>query len=333
MKEYNVAILGASGLVGREMLKILIDRKFPFKELRLLASSKSAGTTIEIDNKSYVVEETKEESFTDINIVLASAGAEVSRIFAPLAVKRGAIVIDNTSAFRMDQDVPLVVPEVNPEDLKKHKGIISNPNCSTIQLVVVLKPLHNFIPIKRVIVSTYQAVSGAGKKALEELKSQIQSPEYPAQVFKKQIAFNLIPQIDVFLHNDYTKEEMKMTNETKKIMRNENINVVATAVRVPVITGHSESVNIEFEKPFPPDKAREILKGCKGITVIDKPHEYIFPTPKEVEGTDDVYVGRIRRDISHPNCLNMWIVSDNLRKGAALNAVQIAEKLVEMNLV
>lgn len=333
---YNVAILGATGMVGQEMLKILYQRNFPFKSVKLLASANTGGSIIEFNKQKITVEIACPESFNNIHIVLSSAGEAVSRELAPYAVKAGAVVIDNTNAFRMDEDVPLVVPEVNAEAIKKHKGIIANPNCSTAQLVVVLKPLHDYIPIKRVVVATYQAVSGAGKEAVEELINQVKAflegKEITPKVLPKQITFNLFPHIDSFMPNDYTKEEIKMTNETKKIM-GEEILLTATAVRVPIFVGHSEAVTIEFEKPFTPKTAKEILSKAKGVKVIDNPANLEYPTPVMVAGEDDVLVGRIRKDISHPCGLNLWVVGDNLRKGAALNAVQIAEKLIEFGML
>ena len=333
---YNVAILGATGMVGQEMLKTLYQRNFPFKSLKLLASARTGGSIIEFNGQKMTVEIASHESFKDIHIVLSSAGEAVSRELAPQAVKAGAVVIDNTNAFRMDDDVPLVVPEVNAAAIKKHKGIIANPNCSTAQLVVVLKPLHDYIPIKRVVVSTYQSVSGAGKDAVDELLNQakafLEGNEVTSKYLPKQIAFNLFPHIDVFMPNDYTKEEIKMTNETKKIM-GADIPLTATAVRVPVIIGHSEAVTIEFEKPFSPQKAKEILSKAEGVKVFDNPVGIEYPTPIMAVGRDETFVGSIREDISHPCGLNLWIVSDNLRKGAALNAVQIAEKLIEFKML
>ena len=333
---YNVAVLGATGMVGQEMIRILYERKFPVKSLKLLASARTGGRMIDVNGQQMLVEIADENSFDGIDIVLSSAGEAVSHELAPFAVKAGAVVIDNTNAFRMDVDVPLVVPEVNPEDVKKHKGIIANPNCSTAQLVVVLKPLHDYIPIKRVVVSTYQSVSGAGKDAVEELMNQakafLENKEIEVTQLPKQIAFNVIPQIDKFLPNGYTKEEMKMTLETKKIM-GEDIPLTATAVRVPVIIGHSEAVTIEFEKPFTPQKAKEILSKAKGVQLFDNPDNLEYPLPIMCESKNDTFVGRIREDVSHPNGLNLWVVSDNLRKGAALNAIQIAETLIEYKLL
>ncbi len=330
----HVAVVGATGAVGEEMFKILAQREFPVGNLLPLASARSAGEKISWRGEEYEVEELTHDSFKGIDIALFSAGGSVSEEFAPSAVKAGAVVIDNTSAFRMDADVPLVVPEVNPHAIaERPRGIIANPNCSTIQMMVVLKPLHDAARIKRVVVSTYQAVSGAGKRAIEELSQQTQAifsfREVECRKFPKQIAFNCLPHIDVFLENGYTKEEMKMVNETKKIMEDDSIRLTATTVRVPVFRAHSESVNIEFERPLSPDEAREILASAPGVTVMDDPDAKEYPTAVDAAGKDDTFVGRIRKDESLGNGLNMWIVSDNIRKGAALNAVQIAEKLLE----
>jgi aspartate-semialdehyde dehydrogenase len=333
----NVAILGATGRVGQELLNVLAERDFPIKELRLLASARSKDTQINFKGKSYPVQEPSAEAFAGIDIVLASAGEEISKQLAPLAVAQGACVIDNSNAFRMDKDVPLVVPEVNGHVLKNHKGIIANPNCSTAQLVVALKPLHDAAGLKRVIVSTYQSVSGAGKEAMDELEQQTKAvladKEHKPAIFQKQIAFNLIPHIDKFLDNGYTKEEMKLINETRKILDLPNLPITATAVRVPVVVGHSESVTIDFEKRISPQQAREILAAAPSIEVWDSPSENVYPTPIEAAGEDPVYVGRIRPDTSSETGLNMWVVADNLRIGAALNAVRIAEYLLEHNLL
>ncbi|MBF0274999.1 MAG: aspartate-semialdehyde dehydrogenase [Nitrospinae bacterium] len=331
-KKYNVAVVGATGAVGAEMLSTLEERNFPFNDIRPLASERSEGLTVKVKGNSYKVQKLTEQSFDGIDFALFSAGAGRSLEFAPHAVKAGAIVIDNSSAFRMDKDVPLVVPEVNPEALKKHKGIIANPNCSTIQMVVALKPLHDYARIKRIVVSTYQSVSGSGHKAVTELAEQTNKlltlQEITPKVYSQQIAFNCIPHIDVFLQNGYTKEEMKMENETKKIMDDDSIKVTATTVRVPVFYSHSESVNLEFAKEISPDKARELLSAFSGVVVQDKPVEDLYPMAINAAGRDEVFVGRIRQDFSVKHGLNMWIVSDNIRKGAALNAVQIAEKMI-----
>ena len=338
MSKINIAVLGATGVVGGRILQILEEREFPFNSIKFLASSKSAGKEINFKNKAYIIEEATPESFEGVDLVLSSAGAATSKALAQEAIKRGAVVVDNTSAFRMEKDVPLVIAGVNDEDLKKHKGLIANPNCSTSQLMLALKPLHDEAQIKRLIVSTYQSVSGAGKAAIDELScatyANLDGEKFENKVFKKPIAFNLIPQIDVFLDNDYTKEEMKLVNETKKILHlSEDTPISATAVRVPVFVSHSESVNVQFEKPLSPEKAREILSKSFGIIVQDNPSEFEFPTPLEAASKDPVYVGRIRKDLALDNGLVMWVVGDNLRIGAALNAVRIAEKLVEFKLV
>ncbi len=335
MKAFNVAVVGATGAVGNEMIETLEQRKFPVKNLKLLASARSAGTTLSYKGHDVVIQELKEDSFKDVEIGLFSAGGSVSQKFAPIAAASGCIVIDNTSAFRMEPDIPLVVPEVNAHAIKDYKtrGIIANPNCSTIQMVVVLKPLHDAARIKRVVVSTYQAVSGTGKKAIHELESQVLAiygnKEIPRSVYAHQIAFNCLPHIDVFLDNGYTKEEMKMVNETKKIMEDDSIQVTATTVRVPVFYGHSESVNIEFEKELTPDEARKLLSKAPGVIVTDDPKKNIYPLAIYAAGKDETFVGRIRKDESIANGLNLWVVADNIRKGAALNAVQIAEILGE----
>ncbi|HOJ71486.1 MAG TPA: aspartate-semialdehyde dehydrogenase [Syntrophorhabdaceae bacterium] len=335
MKTYNVAVAGATGAVGNEMVAILEERNFPVKNLKLLASSRSVGKTISFKGTDIKVEELKEDSFKGVDIGLFSPGGAVSMKFAPIAAASGCVVIDNTSAFRMEPDIPLVVPEVNEHAIAgyKNRGIISNPNCSTIQMVVVLKPLHDFAKIKRVVVSTYQAVSGTGKKAIYELEQQVlaiyNNKEIEKKVYPHQIAFNCLPHIDSFLENGYTKEEMKMVNETKKIMEDQSIQVTATTVRVPVFYGHSESVNVEFESDITPEKARELLSKAPGVKVTDDPSKNIYPLAIYAAGKDDTFVGRIRRDESVKYGLNMWIVSDNIRKGAALNAVQIAEVLIK----
>ncbi len=335
MKQYNVAVAGATGAVGNEMVKVLEERNFPVKNLTLLASSRSVGKTMSFHGENVKVQELKEDSFRDIDIGLFSPGGAVSQKFAPIAAASGCVVIDNTSAFRMEKDVPLVVPEVNEHAIAQHtkRGIIANPNCSTIQMVVALKPLHDAAKIKRVVVSTYQAVSGTGQKAIKELEQQVLAiynmKTIEKKVYPHQIAFNVLPHIDSFLDTGYTKEEMKMVNETKKIMEDDSIAVTATTVRVPVFYGHSESVNIEFEREMTPDMARKLLKKAPGIKVVDDPAKNKYPLAIDAAGKDDTYVGRIRIDDTVKYGLNMWIVADNIRKGAALNAVQIAEALIK----
>jgi len=326
-------------VVGREMIRVLEDRNFPVRSIKLLASERSRGKTLKFKGEDIPVEVLTEDSFNGVEIALFSAGGGTSKRFAPAAAAAGCVVIDNSSAWRMDPEVPLVVPEVNPHDLKWHKGIIANPNCSTIQMVVVLKPLHDAAKIRRVVVSTYQAVSGAGSAAINELKEQtaalIEGREYPPSVFPHQIAFNVIPQIpqkDAFGENGYTSEEMKMVNETKKIMGDPSIMVTATTVRVPVYIGHSESVNVETEKKLTANQARELLRRAPGVIVQDDPSAQLYPLPVNAAGRYETFVGRIREDISHPSALDMWIVADNLLKGAASNAVQIAEELLRMGL-
>lgn len=328
MKNYNVAVVGATGLVGRKMVEILEERDFPVADLRLLASARSSGEEIGFKKESIRVRELTPESFDGIEIALFSAGGAISGEFAPLAAKAGAVVIDNSSQWRMDPGVPLVVPEVNPGDIFKHRGIIANPNCSTIQMVVVLKPLHDIWKIKRIVVSTYQGITGAGKKAVDQLEGELAKKANPAMKFPHPIAYNVIPQIDLFSDGGYTREEIKMVNETRKIMGDDSINVTATCARVPVAGGHSESVNIEFERPFDLDQVVGALKKARGIVVQDDVSRSLYPMPIFSHGKDDVFVGRIRRDATLPNGLNLWIVSDNLRKGAATNAVQIAEELI-----
>ncbi len=335
MKEFNVAIAGATGAVGEVMLETLEQRNFPVKNLKLLASERSVGKKLKFKGEEIPVEKLEKGAFKGIDIALFSAGGDRSKEFAPDAAESGAVVVDNSSYFRMDPDVPLVVPEVNPDDiaLYKKRHIIANPNCTTIIMVVPLKPLHDYARIKRIVVSTYQAVSGAGAKAMDELAKQVcqyvDGKEIRVNALAYQIAFNLIPQIDVFTDNLYTKEEMKMVNETRKIMGDNSINVTATTVRVPVFRSHSESVNIETEKKLTREKAIELLSNAKGVKVVDDPANKKYPMPLFVSGTDDCYVGRIREDISIENGLSLWIVGDQLRKGAALNAVQIAEVLIE----
>lgn len=328
---YNIAIVGATGNVGRKFLKILDERKFPIKELYLFASKRSAGLKVSFCGNELVVEETCEENIKNkkIDFALFSAGGDVSLEYSPIFASYGATVIDNSSAFRMNKDVPLVVPEVNPEDLKWHKGIIANPNCSTIQAMVPLKALLNNFGIKRIIFSTYQAVSGAGIQAIADLEEGVLG--VAPKKFPYPIAGNCIPQIDVFLENGYTKEEMKMIEETKKILHNDDLKITATTVRVPVLNSHSESINIELENDFDLKDVLNIFSNTKGLTVYDNPKELKYPMPLDVAGKNSVYIGRIRRDFSIDNGLNIWVVADNIRKGAALNAVQIAELLIKSN--
>ncbi len=332
-KRYNVAIVGATGAVGAEMREVLLERSFPYKEIRLLASERSAGETINVADKPVKVQKLTHQSFDGIDFALFSAGGGVSKEFAPSAAKAGAIVIDNSSAWRMDDDVPLVVPEVNAHALKEiKKGIVANPNCSTIQMVVALKPLHDAARIKRIVVSTYQSVSGSGQKGMNELSQQtrdlLSMREIKEEVYPHRIAFNILPHIDDFLENGYTKEEMKMVNETRKILEAPDMLVAPTAVRVPVFYAHSESVNIECEKEISPEEARKLLSSAPGVTVVDEPSSVLYPLAVEATGKDDVFVGRIRKDETVQNGLALWVVADNIRKGAALNAVQIAEELI-----
>lgn len=332
----NIAILGATGVVGREITKIVDELNIEFNTIKFLSSAKSAGTKIKFQGKEYTVEEAKPESFDGVNIVLASAGGSTSQKFAPEIVKRGGVLIDNSSAFRMEKDVPLVIAGVNNEDLRFHKGIIANPNCSTSQLMLVLEPLKKF-GIKRLIVSTYQSVSGAGLAAINELrddtKANLNGEVFENKCFKKPISFNIIPQIDVFCENGYTKEEMKVVNETRKILHfDESVKISCTAARVPVFRGHSEAVDIEFEQEVSPDEVREILKNSYGLTVIDNPDNFEYPTTRDADGVDPVFVGRIRKNLAFDNGISLWCVADNLRIGAALNTVRICQKVIEMEL-
>ena len=327
----HVAIAGATGAVGTEFLKLLEARDFPMKSLRLLASSRSAGSKLKFRGENLEVEELTPKSFKGIDIAFFSAGGSRSKEFAPHAVDSGAVVIDNSSAFRMDEKVPLVVPEINPKQAFEHQGLIANPNCSTIQMVVALNPIHRAANIQRVVVSTYQAVSGAGASAMEELKQQLRAwandEPMKQEVFPTQIAFNLFPHIDVFQDNGYTKEEMKMVHETRKIMNAPNMQISATCVRVPVLRAHAEAVWVETEKPLSESEARELFEKEPGIVVQDERESGGYPTPWHITETQETYVGRIRKDISHPNGLIFWVVADQLYKGAALNAIQIAEVL------
>jgi len=333
MKKYNVAIVGATGAVGEEMKLVLEQRDFPVNRLLLLASSKSVGKEYTFKGEKIAVQELKEDSFKGIDIALFSAGDEVSEHFAPLAVKQGTVVVDNCKYYRMHPEVPLVVPEVNPQDVRWHKGIIANPNCSTIQMVVVLKPIYDTAGIERVIVATYQSVSGTGKEAVEELKLQseamVKGEAIEVSVYPYQITYNLLPHIGSFKENGYSSEEMKMLEETRKIMGDQNIRVAATTVRVPVYRAHSEVVHLETREKISVQKARDLLSNFPGIKVLDDPERLEYPMPLFAEGKDEVFVGRIREDISTEKGLVLWIVSDNLRKGAALNAVQIAELLIK----
>jgi aspartate-semialdehyde dehydrogenase len=330
---YVVAVVGATGAVGTEMIEVLEERKFPVTRLVPLASTRSAGGTVTFEGKEVPIEVLMKDSFVGVDIALFSAGADISREFAPMAVEAGAVVIDNSAAWRMTPEVPLVVPEVNAHDIQRHKGIIANPNCSTIQMVVALKPLHDEARIKRIVVTTFQSVSGTGKDAMDELMAECQDllsfKSASPKVYPYQIAFNCLPQIDDFLPSGYTKEEMKMVHETRKIMGDQSIHVTATTVRVPVYIGHSEAVNIETERKLSANEARAILSTAPGVRLYDDPAHKIYPMPLEVAGKDEVYVGRVREDESIANGLNLWVVADNLRKGAALNAVQIAEHLAQ----
>lgn len=344
-KVYNVAVVGATGAVGQKIVKILEDKEFPVNQIKLLSSSRSAGKKVLFRNQEITVEEAAPESFTNIDIALFSAGGSISKQLAPEAVKHGAVVIDNTSAYRMAEDVPLVVPEVNADDLQKHQGIIANPNCSTIQMVAALKPIQDAFGLKRVIVSTYQAVSGAGTAANDELEKQTKQfasqEEITAEILPVKsednhypIAFNALPQIDVFEENGYTAEEMKMINETKKIMHRNELPVAATCVRLPIFTSHAESIYVEMEQ----DNAKvsdlqKVLKEADGVVLEDEPGSQTYPTPLSAEGKEDVFVGRIRKDLDTPNGFHLWVVSDNLLKGAAWNTVQIAEQIIQDNLL
>ncbi len=335
MRRFKVAVVGATGAVGNEMVKVLEERNFPVNSLILLASQRSVGIEMAFQGRQIPVDVLTEDSFAAVDIALFSAGGSISERYAPIAAKAGCVVIDNTSFFRMAGDVPLVVPEVNPEAIAgyKKRNIIANPNCSTIQMVVALKPIHDAVKIKRIVVSTYQSVSGTGKKAIAELLDQtraILNGEKPeVKVYPHQIAFNCLPQIDAFLENGYTKEEMKMVNETKKIFNDPDIAVTATTVRVPVLYSHSEAVNIETHRKITPEEVKKLLAGAPGVALWDNPSDRQYPLAIHAAGRDDTFVGRIREDESIPNGINMWIVSDNIRKGAALNAVQIAEILIK----
>lgn len=334
-EHYVVAVVGATGAVGNEMIATLEQRNFPAEKLRLFASERSIGKALDFKGKPISIEVLAEDVFKGIDIALFSAGGDRSKQFAPAAAKAGCVVIDNSSAWRMDPEVPLVVPEVNPGDIMSHKGIIANPNCSTIQMVVVLKPIHDAATIKRVVVTTFQSVSGTGKKAMDELMQQttdlLNFKEPNSIVYPHQIAFNCLPHIDQFLDNGYTKEEIKMVNETKKILGDDSVKVTATTVRVPVFRAHSEAINIETEMKLSANDARAVLAAAPGIIIYDAPEKNIYPLPTLSDGKDEVFVGRVRDDDTIENGLNIWIAADNLRKGAALNAVQIAETLIKQS--
>ena len=329
MKQYTVAVVGATGLVGRKMTQVLEEHHFPVGELRPLASARSAGSEVSFRGAKVMVRELTASSFSGVEIALFSAGAAVSREFAPCAVRAGTLVIDNSSAFRMDKDIPLVVPEVNPRAVHGYHGIVANPNCSTIQMVVALKPLHDMWRIRRIVVSTYQSVTGAGKKGLNQLEDEVAKRPVAEKKFPHPIAFNILPQVDVFAADGYTKEEHKMVDETKKILEDDTIQVSATCVRVPVWGGHSEAINVEFAKPCSVEEAREALRAAVGVIVMDNPAGSEYPMPIHAWDRDEVFVGRIRKDDTVPHGLNLWVVSDNLRKGAATNAVQIAEEWIK----
>lgn len=330
---YNLAIVGASGAVGETFLNILEQREFPINTLKLYASKRSKGKQVTFKGTTYTIEELTEDSFTDIDIALFSAGGEQSRKYAPYAVKAGAVVVDNSSAFRLDPSVPLVVPEVNPEDIAWHNGIISNPNCTTIIMLVALKPLYDYSRIRQVFVSTYQSASGAGAQAMEELKQQVRAwaagEDVSVEKFQHQLLYNVIPHIDKFQDNGYTGEEMKMYNETRKIMHDDEIRVSATCVRIPVLYSHSESVTVVTEDEITPDMAKELFANAPGLKLVDNPDEFQYPMPLFTQFEDDCQVGRIRKNIANDNTLNFWISGDQIRKGAALNAIQIAELLIE----
>lgn len=329
MRRYNTAVVGATGLVGRKMIQILEERKFPVGNIVLLASARSEGAKLTFAGTPHTVHTLTPDSFSGVDVALFSAGGAVSKEYAPHAVRAGTLVIDNSSAFRMDPGVPLVVPEVNREAIFRHKGIIANPNCSTIQMVVVLKPLHDRWRIRRVVVSTYQSVTGAGQKGLSQLELEVAKRPLREKKFPHQIAYNILPQVDIFFDDGYTREEYKMVEETKKILGDDTVKVSPTCVRVPVYGGHSESVNVEFERPFDLEEVRKILRSAPGVTLQDEPCRSEYPMPITAWDRDEVFVGRLRRDGTVLNGLNMWVVADNLRKGAATNAVQIAEEWIK----
>lgn len=338
-KKYQVAVVGATGMVGQAMIDVLVERRFPFDRLKLLASARSANMKIKVDGREYPVEVAAPDSFDGVDFAFFSAGEAISKELGPEAVRCGAVVIDNSNAFRMDKDVPLVVPEVNPEAAFNHRGLIANPNCSTIQMVVALQPLHTAAGLKRVVAATYQAVSGAGKEAVDELEEQsrasLEGREIVARLIPTkdaarhhQIAFNLVPQLDLFVEDGYCKEEMKMVRETRKIMGLPQLGVTATTVRVPVVNSHSIALNVEFHSPLSAEEAREILARAPGVVVLDDPKQLLYPMPLFAGGRDEVFVGRIRPDRSVAHALNLWVVADNIRKGAATNSIQIAELLL-----
>ena len=337
MDACRIAVIGATGAVGQVFLRILEERQFPASSIRLCASERSIGKNLAVNGRLLPIEEATPQLLGEVDIVFISANGDVSRELAPIAVERGAMVIDDSSAFRMEPDVPLVVPEVNADDLDRHRGIVAIPNCATTPLVMVLKPLHDINPVKRVVVDTYQSVSGTGAAAVDELRTQSrqigEGQAVEPSVYPHQIAFNALPHIEHFMDNGYTNEEMKMLHETRKILHAPEILVSATCVRVPVTVSHSEAVHIEFTHPISPTEVREIVSGFPGVKVVDDPQSNVYPMPIEAAGHDDVFVGRIRQDISHPNGVAMWIVSDNLRKGAGLNALQIAEEVLSRELL
>lgn len=344
MKKLNVAILGATGMVGQELLDILVEREFPIGSLTLLSSPRSAGSRVLVGGKEYAVQQVSAEAFQGVDVAFFAAGGQVSQEWVEPAVKAGALVIDNTSAFRLRDDVPLIVPEVNGDEIRNHKGIISNPNCSTIIMAIVLKPILDRAGIKRVVVSTYQAVSGAGGRGMDELRRQtedyvagreLEAAILPVATAEKHypIAFNVIPQIDVFAEEDYTKEEWKMVKETQKLFKDPELKISPTTIRIPVMRSHSESINVETIQPLSPEECRELLAKAPGVEVLDDPAQQVYPMPLLTSGNDPVYVGRIRRDFTVENGLNLWVVGDQIRKGAALNAVQIAEYAYKINAV
>jgi aspartate-semialdehyde dehydrogenase len=334
-QKINVAILGATGAVGAELIELLVSRQFPLANLKLLASPRSAGTTLPFKGENLTVEAVSEEAFKGVDLVLASAGGSISRKWAKTIVEAGAVIVDNSSAFRMDEGVPLVVPEINPEAAERHQGIIANPNCTTILMGMAIFPLHQVQPIKRIVVSTYQSASGAGARAMEELKAQaraiLEGKTPPTEAFPYPLAFNLFPHNTALDDRGYCEEEVKMIRETRKIFNLADMQITATCVRVPVLRAHSEAVNLEFNLPFAPEKAREILASAPGVKLVEDWQANYFPMPIDATGKDEVLVGRIRQDLSHPNSLELWLCGDQIRKGAALNAIQIAELLVAKN--